>query len=582
MPFKTQINNTGISLDRFCFDLPTQPVTDYKILVTGATGYIGGELVPELFARGYHIKVIVRKFLPEYKKRWPNVEIVEVDVLNYSKLKKALKGVDCAYYLIHSLHLAKSFKEIDSKCAYNFRKAAQKNNLKRIIYLGSLGNPKVNLSNHLRSRIKVAEELNKGKTPVTFLRAAVIIGSGSASYKIINQLVLNCPLFIFPKWAKSKCQPIAIRDVIKYLVGSLEKKETTGKTYDIGGQNILTYGNMIKIEARILNKKRWFINSSFSFIKAYAKITSYFTSVSASLINVLLESCVNDVVCHKNDIKKLLPFQTINYSEALEKALTRESQKKIFEKKMAEELKLNNKKTKKPPAKSSGILKDIGCFIFHKPNFKTLIDFNSFSERQNYSYRIAQRLNIKATKYKVLNIHKIGVNVPAKYVFEELIKWDENSTCWPNKIARIVKRNNSVRHLEVYLFGLNKFPKWFKNSKLVKGLVPLFQLNAITIKKSPDLVESDNARYMLYKTSGGYPIGFFTMYVRSSVAYQQEKEQSQLFLIVGFNFYGKKDWPKIKLVNKIWESLHNRVTANILEKLKQLSEWRFEKFKQEY
>ncbi len=568
-----------INLDRFCFDLPTHPVTENKILVTGGTGYIGGELIPELIARGYSVRIIVRQFLPKYKKRWPSAEIIEADVLNYSKLKKVLKGIDCAYYLIHSLNLAKNFKEIDANCAYNFRKAAQKNNLKRIIYLGSLGNPKATLSDHLRSRIKVADELSKGKTPVTFLRAAVIIGSGSASYKIIHQLVLNCPLFIYPKWANSKCQPIAIRDVIKYLVGCLEKKETTGKTYDIGGQNILTYGNMIKIEARVLNKKRLFINSSSSFIKAYAKITSYLTSVPASLINVLMESCVNDVVCHKKDIKKLVPFQTINYSEALEKALTRESQKKIFEKKMAIELKLNNKKDKKPPAKSSGILKDIGYFIFHKPNFPTLIDFNSFSERQNYSHRIAQRLDINTTKYKILNIHKIGVNAPAKYVFEELIKWDENSTCWPNKIAKIVKRNNSVKHLDVYLFGLNKFSKWFKNSKLGKSLVPLFQLNAIAIKISPDLIGSDNARYMLYKTSGGYPIGFFTMYVRSSVANQQEKEQSQLFLIVGFNFYGKKNWPKIKLINKIWESLHNRVTANILEKLKQLSEWRFEKFK---
>ncbi|MFT5166676.1 MAG: hypothetical protein ACI8P3_001908 [Saprospiraceae bacterium] len=317
--------------DRFCHDLPTQPVLSYKILVTGATGYIGGELIPELLARGYQVRCMVRSFSPEYKKRWPEVEIVVADVLKPADLKIALAGIHCAYYLIHSLHLGKKiFKELDNQAAINFRKAAEENNLERIIYLGGMGNPNTSLSDHLRSRFMVAEELKKGKTPVTFLKAAVIIGSGSTSYKIIYHLVRNCPVFIFPQRANAKCQPIAIRDVIKYLVGSLETVETTGKAYDIGGQDIYTYQKMLKIQAEVLGKKRFFIPSFFSIINIYARIASLLTPVPYKLTKSLMESCGNDVVCQNNDIKKLIPFQPLTYKEALIKALSRKSQREVF------------------------------------------------------------------------------------------------------------------------------------------------------------------------------------------------------------------------------------------------------------
>lgn len=316
--------------DLFCYDLPTQPAIANKILVTGATGYIGGELVPELVARGYQVRVMVRSFSPEHKRRWPGVEIVIADALEYDDLKKALKGIHCAYYLMHSLQLGKKkFKKVDNQAASNFRRAAEENNLKRIIYLGGLGDPNSSLSDHLRSRLMVAEELQKGKTPVTFLRAAVIVGSGSTSYKIIKHLVQNCPVFLFPPRANSSCQPIGIRDVIKYLVGSLENAETTGKTFDIGGQNILTYQKMLMIQANVLGKKRFFIPSFFSTISVYAYIASLLTPVPYKLIKSLMESCVNDVVCQNTDIKKLIPFQPLMYKDALTKALSRESQRSV-------------------------------------------------------------------------------------------------------------------------------------------------------------------------------------------------------------------------------------------------------------
>ncbi|MCF8244155.1 MAG: NAD(P)H-binding protein [Saprospiraceae bacterium] len=313
-------------LDRFCNDLPTRPVAGLKVLVTGTTGYIGGELVPELLARGYHVRILVRSFSPAYVVRWPGVEVAVADARDFSGLKNALEGIDCAYYLIHSLHLGKkTFLELDNQMAVNFRRAAEKNGLKRIIYLSGLGDPSISLSEHLLSRNMVAEELQNGSIPVTILRAAVIIGSGSASYKIIKHLVRNCPIFLFPSGANSKCQPIAIRDVIKYLVGSLETIETTGKAFDIGGQDIMTYQTMLQIQAAVAGRKRFFIPSSFSNLKFYAFIASLLTPASYKLIKSLMDSCKCDVVCQNEDILKLIPFQPLTYREAILKALAHES-----------------------------------------------------------------------------------------------------------------------------------------------------------------------------------------------------------------------------------------------------------------
>lgn len=569
------------SLDRYCFDLPSTPKTSLKILVTGGTGYIGGELIPELVARGYQVRIMVRKYLPTHKLRWPTAEIVIGDALNYESLVEALKGIDCAYYLIHSLHVDSDFKSIDSEAAVNFRKAAELNQVQRIIYLGSLGVPGVNLSKHLSSRIKVGEDLKAGKTPVTFLRAAVIIGSGSASYKMIHHLIRKWPVFLFPKMANSKCQPIAIRDVIKYLVGCLENEATSGKTFDIGGVDVLTYKKMLQLEAIVVKKRRFFIASNFFPVNIYARITSWLVPIPRNLISALLESCNNEVICLNKDIQQYIPFEPINYIEALERARLRDSQHLIFEKTQAAIVELKHHTTDigvvSPPAKSSGFFSDVRYFLGHKPDVPTEIHFNSKKEKEDYSYRILQRLGIHVEAYKILNIHKIGVEAPAKYVFEELLQWDGDSTCWPNHIAKVVKQNNSLESLFIYLFGWTKAPNWIKNSFIGRSLLPLFKMNSIRIKKIPDASDIDNARFLLYKCSGGYPIGIFTMYVRTSIERQEEKEQSQLFLVVGFNFYGKEKITKMNVFNRMWESVHNRVTSNILNRIKQLSEWRFEK-----
>lgn len=568
----------GVISNRFCDNLTTKPVIENKILVTGATGYIGGQLVPELQARGYKVRVMVRKQLDEYALRWPDVEIVQADVLDYKALRQALSGIQCAYYLIHSLNKGKKkFEEMDRQASISFRKAAEENNLKRIIYLGGLGNPKGVLSDHLRSRLHVAEELGKGKIPLTFLRSAVIIGSGSTSYRMIKNLVLNCPVFLFPSKANSQCQPIAIRDVIRYLIGCLENDETIGKTFDIGGQDVLTYQEMLKTQARLMGRKRYFFPSSVFTLNLYARITSWLTSVPFDLIKCLMESCVNDVVCQISDIKKFVPFQTLNYQEAIKGALQQEAQSIDQQNAIKKPEQWGDTEALRPPSKSKNTFSDVWHFLIHKPDIPTLIKFTSLPEKEDYSYRILQRLDIKVSDYRILNIHKIGVHVPAKYVFEELLRWNGDSTCWPNHIAKVVRKNNQLENLHIFLFGWSKYRAWIKKWLMKLKLIPLFKLNAIHFQKLPDPMAADNARYLLYESYGGYPIGVFAMYVRSSIDAQNEKEQSQLFLMVGFNFYGKEQWSKGKFINRIWEKVHDRVTSNVLFRIKKLCEWRFEK-----
>ncbi len=233
---------------------------------------------------------------------------------------------------------------------------------------------------------------------------------------------------------------------------------------------------------------------------------------------------------------------------------------------------------KQPPIKSTGIYSDIRNFFLKKPEIATRIKFQSEEERELYSKSILQRTGIGVDIYKVLNIHRIGIETPASFVFDELLKWNGESSCWPNHIAKLTLSDDKLDHIKVNLFGWPADP--FKKKKGIAGLqfFHLFNMNAIKIQQTPDPFDFDNARFLLYKCSGGYPIGVFLMYVRSSIPERGEKEMSQLFMMVGFNFYGNRTLTKVNFVNKTWEAVHNRATAHILNRLKQLCEWRFEKF----
>ncbi|MBK8505909.1 MAG: hypothetical protein IPL46_29185 [Saprospiraceae bacterium] len=230
---------------------------------------------------------------------------------------------------------------------------------------------------------------------------------------------------------------------------------------------------------------------------------------------------------------------------------------------------------KKPPSRSTNILMDVFQFILKKPTIRTLIKFETAEERSNYNKRILQRIGIESDQYSVLNVHQIGVDAPASFVFNELLQWNGDSTCWPNHLAKVDRIENDLKHIRILPFGWKKYPFRFMKSFLGFDLIPLFLLNAIRIKEIPDTFDFDNARYLLYECSGGYPIGIYTMYVRSSIPSMGEMDKSQLIFAVTFNFYGVENWQsKRKWVNKLWELVHNRVTAHVLNRIKQLGEWR--------
>lgn len=224
------------------------------------------------------------------------------------------------------------------------------------------------------------------------------------------------------------------------------------------------------------------------------------------------------------------------------------------------------------PAKTRSVFGDVYAFLLHRPATPTLIEFPSLEERRNYSDRIMQRLDIDVSAYSVLNLHKIGVEAPVGYVFEELMCWDGDSSFWPNHIASVERVEGRIEQIRIHPLGLGK-PQTGRRP----WVSPLFDLSALRIQDVPSDADVDNARYLLYACSGGYPIGIFALYVRSAIADQGETERAQLFLGVGFDFYGKQHGALFRPINWFWEKLHNRVTGNVLNRFRQLCESRFER-----
>ncbi|MCX6269973.1 MAG: hypothetical protein NTU44_01930 [Bacteroidetes bacterium] len=233
--------------------------------------------------------------------------------------------------------------------------------------------------------------------------------------------------------------------------------------------------------------------------------------------------------------------------------------------------------SKCPLERSNSVWTDVKYFLLRRAGEPTRIKFATREEREDYNRRILQRIGVNPDPFVILNLHRIGIEVPTKYVYEELLRWNGDSTCWPNNIARVERKDNQLDHIQLFLFGKKNYPFGFKKSFLGIKYIPLFNMNAFRIE-DPDHYELDNARYLLYRCSGGYPIGIFSMFVRTSIKEYQETEASQLFLLVGFNFFGKNRLSRIWIVQKSWEMFHNRVTSNIMNRFKILCEWRFRQF----
>ena len=230
--------------------------------------------------------------------------------------------------------------------------------------------------------------------------------------------------------------------------------------------------------------------------------------------------------------------------------------------------------TKTNQCENNSLLCDLRFYFLTRPKNKTLVEYKSLTEKEAFSKRILQRIGVSVDEYSVLNIHRIGIDVPVKYVFEELLQWDGNSNYWPNQIARVKRINGRLEKILIYFLGIEKIKFWGLAAKGIK-IKPLFNMTALKFQYTPSLSDTDNARYLLYNCSGGYPIGIFNLYVRSSIAGQNEMEKAQLFSMVAFNFYGKKNWFYAEIINPIWEKMHNRVTANILNRIKRDLEIKF-------
>ncbi|MEA9412463.1 NAD(P)H-binding protein [Flavobacterium sp. PL02] len=294
-----------------------------KILLTGATGYIGKRILPLLIKEGHEVICCVRDknkfYYPDKFEK--NIKVIEVDFLNPESLINIPNDIDAAYYLIHSMSgTATNYNELESISANYFIDKINKTNARQIIYLSGIVNDK-SLSKHLSSRKAVEDILKTATIPTTTLRAGIIVGSGSASFEIIRDLVSKLPVMITPKWLNTKCQPIAITDVLEFLKKSLLNTKTYNQSFDIGGPDILTYKEMLLQFAKAKNLTRYIYTIPVMTPKLSSYWLYFVTSTSYKLASALVSSMKVEVVCNDNRINALLEVYPITYVQALESAL---------------------------------------------------------------------------------------------------------------------------------------------------------------------------------------------------------------------------------------------------------------------
>ncbi|WP_412180591.1 SDR family oxidoreductase [Streptomyces sp. ADMS] len=302
-----------------------------RCLVTGASGYIGGRLVPELLEAGHRVRCLARS--PDKLRDHPwagDVERVRGDVTDAESVAVAMRGIDVAYYLVHALGSGSGFEGTDRRAAHVFAEQARAAGVRRIVYLGGLtprGVPEESLSPHLRSRAEVGRIFLDAPVPATVLRAAVVIGSGSASFEMLRYLTERLPVMVTPSWVHTRTQPIGVRDVLRYLVGSATMPDDVNRAFDIGGPDVLTYREMMRRYADVAGlHRRLIVPVPVLTPRLSSHWVGLVTPVPASLARPLTESLRHEVVCHERDIARFvpdLPGRPLPFDEALVLALRR-------------------------------------------------------------------------------------------------------------------------------------------------------------------------------------------------------------------------------------------------------------------
>ncbi len=295
-----------------------------RVLLTGATGYIGGRLVPVLVNAGHTVRCVARD-PARLEGRFADVEVVRGDVFDEASMRAAMEGIEVAYYLVHSMSDDRhDFTRSDRLAAERFGAAARAAGVQRIIFLGGLGVDEAGLSKHLRSRHEVGNILRAGGVPVIEFRAAIIVGSGSVSFEMIRYLTERLPLMIAPRWVSTRCQPIGIREVIAYLVAALDLPEREGRIFEIGGADVLSYRElMLRYAAARGLARKVLVVPLFT-----PRLSSYWvhlvTPIPASIARALIEGLRNEVVVHDNSARTAFPsILPVGYDEALKRALDR-------------------------------------------------------------------------------------------------------------------------------------------------------------------------------------------------------------------------------------------------------------------
>ncbi|WP_018969822.1 SDR family oxidoreductase [Rubritalea marina] len=309
-----------------------------RVLVTGANGYIGLRLIPSLLDAGHEVLAFVRnprRFPTEDFEEWGDqLRVLEGDFLRPEGLPDPLGvgEVDVAYYLVHSMGDGAAFGDKEECCATSFVGWLNDLGCGLIVYLGGITPDEVGLSEHLASRNRVAEVLDSADASLTCLRASIIVGSGSASFEIIRDLVEKLPMMITPKWTRTRCQPIAIRNVVGYLLGVIEperRAQVAGKGFDIGGPDVLTYQEMLTGYARVRGLKRVIVPVPLLSPKLSAHWLYFMTATSFALAKALVGSLHLETLCRENTMAVLVPQDLLNYDEAIELALSRVAQNRV-------------------------------------------------------------------------------------------------------------------------------------------------------------------------------------------------------------------------------------------------------------